>query len=131
MSCTANKIVQSYMTYIYSEGWNCIAILMILWNHEAHEAHICIYIYVCIYICICIYMILHVTALIYVPLDVNIWYLRAEPHIDFSMQYLIIALAGGVTITNDNLKFKKVMELESLCIVIRFPHIYLTIDVKG
>ena len=96
--------------------------------------HIYIYIYI-LYIYILyiyyIYMMLHVTALIYVPLDVNIWYLRAEPHIDFSMQYLIIALAGGVTITNDNLKFKKVMELESLCIVIRFPHIYLTIDVKG
>ena len=41
-----------------------------------------------------------------------------------------MALVGGVTITNDNLKFKKVMELESLCIVIRFDYIYLTSDVK-
>ena len=46
------------------------------------------------------------------------------------MQCVIMVLAGGVTITNDNLKFKKVMELESLCIVIRFRYIYLAIDVK-
>ena len=41
-----------------------------------------------------------------------------------------MALTGGVAITNDNLKFKKVMELESLCTVIHFPYIYLTLDVK-
>ena len=34
LSCTANKSVPRYMTY-YSEGWHCIAILMILWNQEA------------------------------------------------------------------------------------------------
>ena len=131
MSWTANKIVPSYKTYLqWRMKLHCNS-HDTLKSWSSWSSYMYIYIYVCIYICVCIYMMLHVTALIYVPLDVNIWYLRAEPHIDFCMQYLIIALAGGVTITNDNLKFKKVMELESLCIVIRFPHIYLTIDVKG
>ena len=114
MRCTANKSVPGSVRYLQ-------------WRMKLHcnsydtlkswsEAYIYIYIY--------IYMMLHVTVLIYVSLDVNMWYLRGEPHIDFCMQCVIMALAGGVTITNDNLKFKKVMKLESLCIVIRFPYIY-------
>ena len=34
LNCTAKEIVARYMT-LYSEGWHCITILMILWNQEA------------------------------------------------------------------------------------------------
>ena len=33
LSCTANKNVPRYMTY-YSQGWHCIAILMILSKNQ-------------------------------------------------------------------------------------------------
>ena len=39
-------------------------------------------------------------------------------------------LAGGRAITNDILKFRKVIEFESLCIVIYFSYIYIIINGK-
>ena len=55
---------------------------------------------------------------------------KGESHIDFRTQCVIIKLAGVGTITNDVLKFRKVMEFESSCIEICFCYIYLIIDGK-
>ena len=57
------------------------------------------------------------------------FYLRGESCIDFRTQRLIMMLevggGGGGAITNDVLKFRKVIEFESSCIVICFYYIYL------
>ena len=41
-----------------------------------------------------------------------------------------MTLAGGGAITNDVIKFRKVIEFENFCIVICFSYIYLIIDGK-
>ena len=56
-----------------------------------------------------------------------------ESHIDFRKQFIMTLAVGGKgggTITNDVLKFRKVIEFESSCIVISFSYIYLIIDLK-
>ena len=55
---------------------------------------------------------------------------RAESHIDFRTQCVIMTLVGWGAITNDVLKFIKVIEFESSCIIICFSYIYLIIDGK-
>ena len=58
------------------------------------------------------------------------WFLRGESHIDFCMQCIIMISWLGGTVTNDVLKFKKVIGFESSCIVIYFSYIYVFIDGK-
>ena len=59
---------------------------------------------------------------------------KGESYIDFRAQCVIMMLAGeggwGVAITNDFLKFRKVIEFESSCILICVSYIYLIIDPK-
>ena len=55
---------------------------------------------------------------------------RGASHIDFRTQCVIMTLAGGGTVTNDVLKFRKVIEFESSCIVICFSYIYPIADGK-
>ena len=57
---------------------------------------------------------------------------RCESYIDFCTQCVIMTLVSGVgAITNDVLKFRKVIKFERLCIVICFSYIYLIIDGKN
>ena len=55
---------------------------------------------------------------------------KGKSHIDFRTQHIIMMLAGGEVITNGVLKFRKVVEFESSCILICFSYVYLTIDGK-
>ena len=54
-------------------------------------------------------------------------YFMDKSHIDFRTQYVIMTLVAWEAITNDVLKFRKVIEFESSCIVICFSYIYLII----
>ena len=54
--------------------------------------------------------------------------LKGVWHIYFCTQYAIMTLFVVRAIANDVLKFRKVIEFESLCIVICFSYIYLMID---
>lgn len=56
--------------------------------------------------------------------------LKGEPHIDFRMQCVIVTLTGRGAITNDILKFRKVIEFQRSSIAICFSYIYLFIDGK-
>ena len=51
--------------------------------------------------------------------------LRGESHIDFRSQRFIMMLVDGGPITNGTLKFRKVIEFESSCIVICFSLIFI------
>ena len=55
---------------------------------------------------------------------------RGELHIDFRTECVTMTLTSGADITNDVLKFRKVIEFESSCIVICFSYIYLIVDGK-
>ena len=55
-------------------------------------------------------------------------YVRVESHIDFPTQCLIMTLASGGAITNDNLKFRKVIEFQSSCILNYVSYIYIIVD---
>ena len=57
--------------------------------------------------------------------------LRGESHIDFHTQCFIMTLVIEGAITNDVLKFKKVIEFQNSCIAICFSQIYLIIDGKS
>ena len=54
--------------------------------------------------------------------------LKCVSHIYFCTQCAIMTLFVVRAIANDVLKFRKVIEFESLCIVICFSYIYLMID---
>ena len=69
-----------------------------------------------------------VTAPVYIELDS--FDLRGESHINFRTRCVIMTLAGRCTITNDVLKFGKVIEFESSCIAICFSYIYRISDGK-
>ena len=55
---------------------------------------------------------------------------RGELYIDFRTECVTMTLTSGAAITNDILKFRKVIEFGSSCIVICFFYIYLIVDGK-
>ena len=55
---------------------------------------------------------------------------RGELYIDFRTECVTMTLTSGAAITNDVLKFRKVIEFGSSCIVIYFFYIYLIVDGK-
>ena len=56
---------------------------------------------------------------------------NGESHIDFCRQCVIIRLAVGGTITNDVLKFRKIIEFQSSCITISFSYVCVITDGKN
>ena len=62
--------------------------------------------------------------------------IKSESHIYFFTQCVIMTLSGGgggeggEAITNNVLKFRKVIEFESSCIASCFSYVYLIIDGK-
>ena len=68
---------------------------------------------------------------IYLYIKLSIKQLMGNSNIGFCMQCVIMTLASevrGLAITNDVLKFRKLIEFESLYIVICFSYIYLILD---